>query len=312
MLRCPCSAASAPIDPLLGPLADNGGPTLTIALLSGSPAIDAGVSVLDVTTDQRGVPLDRRDTPRTSVHSQSPYSQAATVLNLQRYGVHLHPTTLVVTFSLPMDQASAQALTNYLLVSAGPDVAIVFGMKDDHAIWMFLLLHQDAVTQTVTLLPIHRLLLRGIFRLTIKGTSPSGLKSVSDLFLDGSGQGPRHELRRPHHRQAPRSTDTALGRRACPERASAEDLIWGETLRRPQPRWASRPSYRMKVMPSLAGSLQQEQPCGAEAADLCEHLLRLLLRLRRVNVPGLHCDLPVISMLHRCEPARPGVIMWCC
>ena len=32
-----------PIDPLLGPLADNGGPTPTHALLPGSPAIDAGV-----------------------------------------------------------------------------------------------------------------------------------------------------------------------------------------------------------------------------------------------------------------------------
>ena len=31
-----------PIDPMLGPLADNGGPTLTHALLAGSPAIDAG------------------------------------------------------------------------------------------------------------------------------------------------------------------------------------------------------------------------------------------------------------------------------
>ena len=30
-------------DPLLGPLADNGGPTFTHALLPGSPAIDAGV-----------------------------------------------------------------------------------------------------------------------------------------------------------------------------------------------------------------------------------------------------------------------------
>jgi hypothetical protein len=30
------------VDPLLGPLQDNGGPTLTMALLSGSPAIDAG------------------------------------------------------------------------------------------------------------------------------------------------------------------------------------------------------------------------------------------------------------------------------
>ena len=40
-------------DPLLGPLADNGGPTLTHALLEGSPAIDRGNS-FGATTDQRG------------------------------------------------------------------------------------------------------------------------------------------------------------------------------------------------------------------------------------------------------------------
>src|SRR5262249_56746702 len=33
--------AASPIDPLLGLLQDNGGPTKTIALLPGSPAIDA-------------------------------------------------------------------------------------------------------------------------------------------------------------------------------------------------------------------------------------------------------------------------------
>jgi len=42
-------------DPLLGPLADNGGPTLTHALLPGSPAIDKGKS-FGATTDQRGQP----------------------------------------------------------------------------------------------------------------------------------------------------------------------------------------------------------------------------------------------------------------
>ena len=48
--------AAAPIDPLLGALADNGGPTLTHALLAGSPAINAGGSVsVDIgNTDQRG------------------------------------------------------------------------------------------------------------------------------------------------------------------------------------------------------------------------------------------------------------------
>ncbi len=36
--------AASPVNPLLGPLADNGGPTQTMALLPGSPAINAGSS----------------------------------------------------------------------------------------------------------------------------------------------------------------------------------------------------------------------------------------------------------------------------
>jgi hypothetical protein len=42
------------IDPLLGPLADNGGPTRTMALLPGSPAIDAGDGTGAPANDQRG------------------------------------------------------------------------------------------------------------------------------------------------------------------------------------------------------------------------------------------------------------------
>ena len=43
-------------DPLLGPLANNGGETDTMALLTGSPAINAGDSALCPATDQRGFP----------------------------------------------------------------------------------------------------------------------------------------------------------------------------------------------------------------------------------------------------------------
>jgi hypothetical protein len=46
--------ASAPIDPLLGPLQNNGGPTQTLALLPGSPAINAGGNTYATATDQRG------------------------------------------------------------------------------------------------------------------------------------------------------------------------------------------------------------------------------------------------------------------
>jgi beta-glucanase (GH16 family) len=42
----------------VGPLADNGGPTLTHALLSGSPAIDTADTAVCPTTDQRGVARD--------------------------------------------------------------------------------------------------------------------------------------------------------------------------------------------------------------------------------------------------------------
>jgi CSLREA domain-containing protein len=51
-------------DPLLGPLANNGGPTRTHALLSGSPAIDTG----DPATPPGGcLPVDQRGSPRQDI-----------------------------------------------------------------------------------------------------------------------------------------------------------------------------------------------------------------------------------------------------
>ncbi len=51
--------SNAPINPLIAPLANNGGLTLTVALQPGSPAIgagDDGLLSLGITTDQRGFP----------------------------------------------------------------------------------------------------------------------------------------------------------------------------------------------------------------------------------------------------------------
>jgi CSLREA domain-containing protein len=52
---CLTAASSRSGDPLLGALADNGGPTQTMALQAGSKAIDKGKS-FGATTDQRGLP----------------------------------------------------------------------------------------------------------------------------------------------------------------------------------------------------------------------------------------------------------------
>src|SRR5262249_46777730 len=54
--------SASPIDAMLGPLADNGGPTETMRLLACSPAINTGSNVLaidpltlqSITSDQRG------------------------------------------------------------------------------------------------------------------------------------------------------------------------------------------------------------------------------------------------------------------
>jgi hypothetical protein len=58
---------SGVVDPMLGPLADNGGPTPTHALLPGSPAINAGDPA--VVAGVNGVPLhDQRGAPFTRVY----------------------------------------------------------------------------------------------------------------------------------------------------------------------------------------------------------------------------------------------------
>src|SRR5207245_1306438 len=59
--------SSNALDPKLGPLADHGGPSFTMAPLPGSPSLDAG-SRFGATTDQRGLPrpVDLIATPNAS------------------------------------------------------------------------------------------------------------------------------------------------------------------------------------------------------------------------------------------------------
>ena len=83
-------------DPRLGPLADNGGPTQTHALLGGSPAIEAGSSLRAVgpagaplLTDQRGAGYPRR---------------AGSTVDIGAYEVAAaNPTTFTVTTLLDED-----------------------------------------------------------------------------------------------------------------------------------------------------------------------------------------------------------------
>lgn len=68
----------------LGPLADNGGPSLTHALLPGSPALDRidDCSEWDLETDQRGQPRPGRGSPRCDVGA---YEQQRAVIFRDRF-----------------------------------------------------------------------------------------------------------------------------------------------------------------------------------------------------------------------------------
>lgn len=74
--------AANPLDPVLGSLQDNGGPTATHALLPGSPAIDKGIGSDGVTTDQRGSGF-----PRTFDDPDNPNAQGGDGTDIGAYEV---------------------------------------------------------------------------------------------------------------------------------------------------------------------------------------------------------------------------------
>jgi hypothetical protein len=100
-----------PIDPKLGPLQDNGGPTQTMALLPGSPAISAG-GLTDSEWDQRGPGFARSVNGMTDIGAyevQQGQGAAALALHSADPTDHVpvmglsHPSTL----SIPLRPVAA-------------------------------------------------------------------------------------------------------------------------------------------------------------------------------------------------------------
>jgi hypothetical protein len=101
-------SSASPLDPKVGPLADNGGPTFTVALLPGSPAIEAGTGIGVPPTDQRGV--SRPQGPQTDIGAFEYQYTMPVILGAAFQG----PYPWLRCFGLPGRTYTVQVSTNLL------------------------------------------------------------------------------------------------------------------------------------------------------------------------------------------------------
>jgi predicted outer membrane repeat protein len=109
-----------PIDPLLGPLQGNGGPTQTMALLPGSPALNAGDPGQLGTADQRGVV--RRGGVNIGAYQAS---ATALVLAAPNEVDHGSPFALTVTAVDPFGQVAVGYNGTITFSTRDPDPFVV-------------------------------------------------------------------------------------------------------------------------------------------------------------------------------------------
>jgi hypothetical protein len=99
------------------------------------------------------------------------------IVNVQRFGIHMQPTTVMLTFDQALDPISAARLSNYRITDpAGHRVRIKSAVF-------------DATTNTVTLRPAERINLHHTYHLKVIGTGPDGVRNTQGQLLDGIDSG---------------------------------------------------------------------------------------------------------------------------
>jgi hypothetical protein len=107
-------------DPLLGSLAPNGGPTDTMALLPGSPAIDAGTSVSGVTTDQRGISRPQGSAPDIGAFESRGFTVTIASGDDQTTSPESpFPTPLIIVVASPFGEPVAGGRVTFTAPTAG-------------------------------------------------------------------------------------------------------------------------------------------------------------------------------------------------
>ncbi|MFM7128294.1 MAG: hypothetical protein ACKO0V_02930, partial [bacterium] len=112
---------------------------------------------------------------------------APIVTSLKRFGYHAQPTTLVASFSQPLDATAAGNVANYVLTSARADGR--FGTRDDKNIPLASASYNTASNSVTLRLVQKNIPLRHVYALSINGTPTAGLQNTGGVFLGGQGVG---------------------------------------------------------------------------------------------------------------------------
>jgi CSLREA domain-containing protein len=96
---------------------------------------------------------------------------------VQRFGIHMQPTVVLLSFDEALDPTSAVNLSNYKITDPNGHT-----VRISSAVF-------DAKTNTVTLRPAERINLHHTYHLTIIGTGRNGVRNPQGLLLDGTDKG---------------------------------------------------------------------------------------------------------------------------
>jgi hypothetical protein len=99
------------------------------------------------------------------------------VVSVLRYGYHMMPTTVVLTFDQALDASTAQDVAAYRII--GPAGGVIY-IKS--AVY-------DPSSLTVTLHPSQRISIHHPYKLIVDGTPPHGVTNTHGVLLDGTDSG---------------------------------------------------------------------------------------------------------------------------
>jgi hypothetical protein len=171
---------SAPIDPRLGALANNGGPTETMVPLPNSPAIETGVVVPGVSTDQRGITRPQGKAPEIgAVELEGVATPPPQVIGVRTSIVRGRPVRIIISFDQPLVAATARRIVNYSITDesrGGRRVAVAAASY-------------NARSNSVTLTATRALSVKDRYRIRVNGTKKGAVTSLFGGVLDGNGDG---------------------------------------------------------------------------------------------------------------------------